>query len=78
MRNFCAIIAHFFLIGATMGNGLIFDDIRPASYPKQRSLDIHVGRLTSAISLKTHDFYFLNYCMSTGQHHYAYSDDGAI
>ena len=74
MRKIIAIIS---LVGVSMGS-FIFDDIRPASYPKQRTLDIHVGRLTSGIALKTHDFYFLNYCMSTGTHHYAYSDDGAI
>ena len=61
MKRFTAIITHFFLVGVSMGN-FIFDDIRPTAYPKQRTLDIHVGRLTSAIALKTHEFYYLNYC----------------
>ncbi len=51
--------------------GIFFNDIRPRDYKQNRVLDIHVGKLISPIKMSNAvDFYHLNYCLSTGTHHY--------
>ena len=37
-------------------------------------LDIHVGQLISPRTQKSYDYYYLNYCKSTGAHRYTGSD----
>ena len=47
--------------------------MRPKAYVTSYKLDIHVGNLISKFTTRAHEFYFLNWCQSTGLH--AYSDD---
>lgn len=49
----------------TTSAGFLFKDIRPTDYPKDRKLDIHVGRLVSHLTTKAYDFDHLNYCGSS-------------
>lgn len=53
--------------------GILFSDIRPRSYKRERDLDIHVGNLFSPYTLTTHDMYYLNYCESVNLEH-SYAD----
>ncbi len=51
--------------------GLFFKDIRPRDFPTNRILDIHVGKLISSSKMANAvDFYHLNYCASSGTHHF--------
>jgi hypothetical protein len=67
------------LLTSGVAGGLLFKDVIPRSYKKERVLDIHVGHLISSQSTHSYEFYFLNYCQSTGVHHFnedlAMSDD---
>ena len=55
---------------STVLGGIVFKDIRPKSYPLKRLLEIHVGKLISPITMVSHEFYWLNYCVSNQIEHY--------
>ena len=61
------------LLSTVAEAGILFSDIRPKSYKKERKLDIHVGNLYSPYTIITHDMYYLNYCESN-KGNYSYHD----
>ena len=61
------------LLSTVAEAGILFSDIRPRSYRKERKLDIHVGYLYSPYTIITHDMYYLNYCESN-KGDYSYHD----
>ena len=42
--------------------GIMFKDIRPRDFPKDRKIDIHVGQLVSSLTTKAYDYTHLSYC----------------
>ena len=72
MRNIkLAVIASIVLLVQTATAGWFFNDVRPRSYPKGRTLDISVGHLISPQSVHKYPFYSLPYCGSSNfEHHY--------
>ena len=44
--------------------GIMFSDIRPRDFPKDRRLDIHVGQLVSHLTTKAYEFETLGICLS--------------
>lgn len=62
----------------TANAGIMFKDIRPKDYPKDRKLDIHVGQLVSTQTTKAYEFYSLDYCASTGIKHHVQEADGSM
>lgn len=63
-------VAAQFLLGDSAVNGFFFNDIKPRDYKAGTELDVQVGHLTSFGTVAKQPFYLLNYCASTGPHHY--------
>ena len=75
MKSLTCVVASSAALLATVAEaGLIFQDIRPRSYKKERKLDIMAGNLYSPYTLTVHDMYYLNYCDSVKEN-YTYHDD---
>ena len=59
------------LFTAVNSLGKLWGDLKPRSYKDGDKIDVHVGRLWSAVlSPMPYDFYSLNWCPSTAGHEY--------
>ena len=65
----CFLAATVSLLSTSGQAGILFDDIKPRTYKKERKMDIHVGQLHSSRNTQTYDFYSLNYCASANNDH---------
>lgn len=65
MKSLTCVVASSTALLATVAEaGILFQDIRPKSYKKERKLDIMTGNLYSPYTLTVHNMYYLNYCNS--------------
>ena len=65
MKSLTCVVASSTALLATVAEaGILFQDIRPKSYKKERKLDIMTGNLYSPYTLTVHNMYYLNYCDS--------------
>ena len=71
-----AVLASIILLAQTVEAGWFFNDVRPKSFPKGRTLDILVGHLHSPQSMHKYEFYSLPYCGgSSGKNHYKHDEE---
>jgi len=71
MGKKCALVALTVLVTSVQSLGKLWGDLKPKSYKEGDKLDIHVGRLWSAVAAPLpYDFYSLNWCESTAGHKY--------
>ena len=75
MRTLTSVVANSAALLATVAEaGILFQDIRPKSYKKERKLDIMTGQLYSPYTLTVHNMYYLNYCESVKEN-FSYHDN---
>lgn len=76
-RNILAAIA-LLTIAELARAGIMFSDIRPRDFMKDRRLDIHVGQLVSHLTTKAYEFDTLTYCPTpnTGFKHHTTDSEG--